>query len=179
MDPILRGPQEVRDQAEQDIESISSQSIIAIQDTMYYLRAEKLIPGIHISIRIKIDSYDLGFWNRMILDRVNCAKVWLRSTDNYDSQESDLSIFSTIYKELTIHKSNSTSNDLYLNMSLYIIHSVIAALEIESHVMMYDGNKKGHQTAQKYSQLIAEAIEPYQLVMNKIDEVLYGKIRER
>ena len=115
----------------------------------------------------------------MILDRVTCAKEWLKSSDNYDSQESDLSIFSTIYGELTFHDMNSPSKDLYLRISLYIIHSIIAALEIESHVMMYDGNKKGYQTAQKYSKLITESTEPYQLVLNKIDQVLYGNIRER
>ncbi|SDM14824.1 hypothetical protein SAMN05428961_11062 [Paenibacillus sp. OK060] len=179
MDPISRRPQEVQDQVERDIQSTSSQSVIAIQDTMYYLRAEKLIPGIHIPIRIKIDAFDLGFWKRMILDRVTCAKEWLRSSDNYDSQESDLSIFSTIYGELTIQDINGPSNDLYLNKSLYIIHSIIAALEIESHVMMYDGNKKGYQTARKYSELITEATQPYQSVLNKIDQVLYGKIRDR
>ena len=58
MNPILRRLYEVEPKAEQDIQTISSQSVIAIQDTVYYLRAEKLIPGIHIPIMIKIDASD-------------------------------------------------------------------------------------------------------------------------
>lgn len=149
---------------------------VPLEETIYYKRASAKISEMNILISFLIHRDDLPFWKMMITDRIKCAREWMVQSDNYELHESDLSMFSELLHDVTELKPQSIRRkEFKLTLSLYKIHSVLGALEIQSHESMYAGRKKEYQLACKYIKLLQDLMKPYQSLLRRIDEVLLGR----
>lgn len=156
--------------------SIFNEIPAAVEDTIYYMRASEQIRNLEEIASFIISKEDISFWRSMILDRVKCAKDWMIQSDDYELHESDFSVFTELLSDfdlrlIPIHR----KSDYLISVSVYKLHSLMGALEIHSHVSMYDQKRKEHQTACKYIQRLKEVSKPFALTLNRIDEVLYGR----
>lgn len=156
----------------------SQESPIPVVETIYYMRAAEQISGLEEQISFMIQQEDLPFWISMLADRVKCAKEWMMLSDNDELQESDLSIFTELYHEVKKGWAPPLRKEGYVLMvSIYKMHSIIAALEIQSHVSLYADNRKYHSVACNYLKKLSELTKPHQDTFRRIDEVLHGRPR--
>lgn len=148
---------------------------IPLEETIYYKRAAAKIPEINIKKSFHIQRDDLSFWVMMLTDRIKCAKEWIVQSDNYELHESDLSLFSELLSELSVMKPSLGPRKHYkMTLSLYKIHGVLGALEIQSHESMYLGKKKDYNLSCKYTKQLQEVMVSYRSVLKRIDDVLLG-----
>ncbi|MGV2887588.1 hypothetical protein [Paenibacillus taichungensis] len=149
---------------------------ILIEETTYYKRLAGQITDLEHKIPLKIDEGDLPFWKSMFAERVKCAKEWMMLSDDHELHEADLSIFTELLNDVTSNLVMSIWKRRYsISISLYKMHAVIGALEIQSHDAMYVGNQKDYLLACKYTKTLQELTQPYQATFHRIDEILHGR----
>jgi hypothetical protein len=149
---------------------------ILIEETTYYKRLAGQITELEQRIPLKIDEGDLSFWKSMFAERVKCAKEWMMLSDEHELHEADLSIFTELLNDVTSNLVMSIWKRRYsISISLYKMHAVIGALEIQSHDAMYGGNQKDYLLACKYAKTLRELTQPFQATFQRIDEILHDR----